>query len=1083
MEQGQGAPSPSPTRPGALYTRRQLDQLRRRCDDQHATIERLATENDMVIRALKQYETENTKRARYHQEREREHAREIDRLQRQGRRELMAEVKSRRLREASIAMLEREISRLSKSLNKKVPGGSQTTFPLITELRIEYETRIEALRSRVAELEHGIAVATPKHGSANPVSTDGGHAAVCIDKDNTAAAAPATTGNEADVKVAAAERVAHEAKKKLASQNNVVQRLQRQLTAIAVERDEARAAANDQEATTKHDRARISQLELEARKRQADLRSARKSLKTVIAELDSLKASSKADAVKLKALDELRAEVIAERRKGVIGAKKMKDKLCQRGAELATAKDEAGHTVKELKAVTTELEALKAMQNSAAKTHSMHVQKLEIELTEVKATAAKAIAEAKSTSRPLEDAKARVKELQHACAGQDELLCATRRELAESRNHVADLQKQTTIVQSTLESEKEQQRRQAEELDEARVKVCALERKLQTAEEECGSLRRKSSAAEELLAKKAAEVLAKSHELKELAAKLAHTQGELSMCRTEIRTITEEFRDKSTAKDAELTKAWTAAGEARKTCQVKEREQDVLTEKVARLWEEITAYRAKVEELERSIDDSESCEKTLKTTARTFEKAHKVPLVEMNEDDEDNADSGTLKVQLMKRTEEVETLKREVATLHGKIASTKMTAMEQTARLETQLATLKRDVTHHTVAQKESLVRASERDAHSAHLVSELNETRTALESERVAHAVTKNQLALLNESTELLQSSLDDEVLKRAAASQINATNMDAIQSSLDAAQEELKSLQCERVLKEQTDADAKTRAMQSPPPSQGTHAAPAPAGGRPKIQTSSSATQNFRTPNAVQIRDEDAKLSPLSVDTYIQVYLFTNDEHAICAATRGSGQDCEEGMLPFSEGQMIAVSNESGPFFVGTAIPPTPGADHGLVPMDFVDKLTQEEAIDRANTLIDSGALSLADVAEALEVADGATCHSIDEVEESGVKLAVALYDFSGGDGCLALGESQVLLIYGDMDDDGFFDGELGRQAGKVPSTYIGFLSEEDLRDEVIRVRVVNVNGDRLGVLPLEKLDFGEDQNLLTDLLHSTR
>ena len=52
---------------------------------------------------------------------EREHAKELARLRREGRLELQSEVKARRLRESSIAMLEKEISRLSRLLAKKKP--------------------------------------------------------------------------------------------------------------------------------------------------------------------------------------------------------------------------------------------------------------------------------------------------------------------------------------------------------------------------------------------------------------------------------------------------------------------------------------------------------------------------------------------------------------------------------------------------------------------------------------------------------------------------------------------------------------------------------------------------------------------------------------------------------------------------------------------------------------------------------------------------------------------------------------------------------------------------------------------------
>jgi hypothetical protein len=59
--------------------------------------------------------------AKYQREKEQQHARDVDKLHRQGRLELSAAAQSRRLREASIAMMEKEISRLSKLLAKKHP--------------------------------------------------------------------------------------------------------------------------------------------------------------------------------------------------------------------------------------------------------------------------------------------------------------------------------------------------------------------------------------------------------------------------------------------------------------------------------------------------------------------------------------------------------------------------------------------------------------------------------------------------------------------------------------------------------------------------------------------------------------------------------------------------------------------------------------------------------------------------------------------------------------------------------------------------------------------------------------------------
>eukprot|EP00037_Helgoeca_nana_P025478 m.279418 g.279418 ORF g.279418 m.279418 type:complete len:1183 (+) comp26964_c0_seq1:39-3587(+) len=500
-------------RKAVLYTRKQLEILERQCVEQQLTIERLASENHHFVAVIKQHDVDNGKRAKYQREKEQQHARDVDKLHRQGRLELSAAAQSRRLREASIAMMEKEISRLSKLLAKKHPGkglDGPAHMPLISEIRAEYEMANEALRLRVIELEHMLADRT--HESA---ARAGPTAVAPEEPESNAEETTAVDADAAREASDAADAAARDLKKRLAAEKDGARRLQRQLTAITAERDTARAAASEKESGLRREASRAAHFEAEAKKAQADARSARKNLKTATAQLDVLRASASATAASNHSAEAATAELASERQKRASVSKKLESKAHRLANELAAMTADAGRTAKEHTAMATQLDRLKAVhaeRESALKSQHTRVRQLEAALAKAKAAT---IAVETALTQATADRKAESSK-QHAA--EKSAQSRVKIDADALRARVGELEGDATKLKATAVTEAKEKATLANDLKAATVLATELE-------DEATALRATVAALEE---EQAGMVQAHAEEAAAIRAELELTEAELA---------------------------------------------------------------------------------------------------------------------------------------------------------------------------------------------------------------------------------------------------------------------------------------------------------------------------------------------------------------------------------------------------------------------------------------------------------------------------------------------------------------------------------------------------------------------------
>jgi len=149
-----------------------------------------------------------------------------------------------------------------------------------------------------------------------------------------------------------------------------------------------------------------------------------------------------------------------------------------------------------------------------------------------------------------------------------------------------------------------------------------------------------------------------------------------------------------------------------------------------------------------------------------------------------------------------------------------------------------------------------------------------------------------------------------------------------------------------------------------------------------------------------------------------------------------CDE-ELPFREGQLIKVYGEKDGdgFYWGEA-----GSRSGFVPCNMVSEVQVDDervAEELFREQAGSSASQKTDRAGSVERDE----RWADIYEDMPVKRKIALYDYDptelspnvDSEVELAFKTGEILMIFGDMDDDGFFMAELGGRRGLVPSNFL--------------------------------------------------
>uniref|UniRef100_A0A8C7IE00 SH3 domain-containing protein n=1 Tax=Oncorhynchus kisutch TaxID=8019 RepID=A0A8C7IE00_ONCKI len=152
----------------------------------------------------------------------------------------------------------------------------------------------------------------------------------------------------------------------------------------------------------------------------------------------------------------------------------------------------------------------------------------------------------------------------------------------------------------------------------------------------------------------------------------------------------------------------------------------------------------------------------------------------------------------------------------------------------------------------------------------------------------------------------------------------------------------------------------------------------------------------------------------------------------------DAAEEELPFREGQIIKIygDKDSDGFYRGES-----SGRHGYVPCNMVSEIQVEDEETR-ETLLQQGFLSTATNMEKIgrhnpSQSDVATANPAD----TGPRRMKAIFDYDPRESSpnadieveLTFGAGDIIYVFGDMDDDGFFYGDLNGHKGLVPSNFL--------------------------------------------------
>ena len=186
-----------------------------------------------------------------------------------------------------------------------------------------------------------------------------------------------------------------------------------------------------------------------------------------------------------------------------------------------------------------------------------------------------------------------------------------------------------------------------------------------------------------------------------------------------------------------------------------------------------------------------------------------------------------------------------------------------------------------------------------------------------------------------------------------------------------------------------------------------------------------------------EAAAAPPAAKKIRIFVALFDYDP-----PTMSPNPDACDEELPFREGQLIRVYGEKDAdgFYFGEA-----GRHTGFVPCNMVsevqvedDRVADELFKEQSSTIVTSPPTA---AKSALKTALESDDRWGDIYEDMPAKRKLALYDYDPSELSpnvdaeveLSFRTGDVLLVYGDMDDDGFYMGELNGRRGLVPSNFL--------------------------------------------------
>ncbi|XP_054899377.1 peripheral-type benzodiazepine receptor-associated protein 1 isoform X2 [Poeciliopsis prolifica] len=162
----------------------------------------------------------------------------------------------------------------------------------------------------------------------------------------------------------------------------------------------------------------------------------------------------------------------------------------------------------------------------------------------------------------------------------------------------------------------------------------------------------------------------------------------------------------------------------------------------------------------------------------------------------------------------------------------------------------------------------------------------------------------------------------------------------------------------------------------------------------------------------------------------------------TMSPNPDAAEEELPFSEGQIIKVYGEKDAdgFYRGES-----GGRLGYVPCNMVSEIQVEDE-ETQQQLLQQGFLSTATSMEKIDPSHSAAPGAAGK-PASGARRMVAIFDYDPRESSpntdieaeLTFSAGDIIHVFGDMDEDGFFYGELNGHRGLVPSNFLQAFPEE--------------------------------------------
>ncbi|KAK2879783.1 hypothetical protein Q8A73_023595 [Channa argus] len=193
---------------------------------------------------------------------------------------------------------------------------------------------------------------------------------------------------------------------------------------------------------------------------------------------------------------------------------------------------------------------------------------------------------------------------------------------------------------------------------------------------------------------------------------------------------------------------------------------------------------------------------------------------------------------------------------------------------------------------------------------------------------------------------------------------------------------------------------------------------------------------PQARQIKgDSDLPKTKEDGDIRIFVALFPYDP-----ATMSPNPDAAEEELPFSEGQIIRVygDKDADGFYQGES-----GGRLGYVPCNMVSEIQVEDEETRQQ-LLQQGFLSTAASMEKIDPSQ--TAAAVGDPAPGACRM-VAIFDYDPRESSpnsdieaeLTFSAGDIIHVFGDMDEDGFFYGDLNGHRGLVPSNFLQALPED--------------------------------------------